>query len=304
MATNHSGRTRQRNGIAIGEGAIRKIFPVFVLLMWITAGIWIANSQWTTLNTILALEALAICSVVFVNFVHVFNFGYAACVVVLNTTILIATGAPLGSIIVGGLLMIYGIRLFTFVTNRYRHPSFAQRRAGTVIAHKQLPFPIKVLLLINTATLMTFHAMTTYNVATKAADEGNSGLNGWLIIGGLVLAQGIAIEARADYEKQQVKRSDGAKWISSGLFARTRHPNYLGEIMMQVGVILCGIGAASNWYGYAAGFLAPTYIIILMLSATTGGEKSKRDKYSEDPEFRAYLRRSNALLPKFRKVNG
>jgi len=273
------------------------------LLMWITAGIWIANGQWTTLNTILALEALAICSVVFVNFVHVFNFGYAACVVVLNTTILIATGAPLGSIIVGGLLMIYGIRLFTFVTNRYRHPSFVQRRAGTVIAHKQLPLPIKFLLLINTATLMTFHAMTTYNVATKAAEEGNSGLNGWLIIGGLVLAQGIAIEARADYEKQQVKRSDGAKWISSGLFTRTRHPNYLGEIVMQIGVILCGIGAASNWYGYAAGFLAPTYIIILMLSATTGGEKSKRDKYSEDPEFRAYLRRSNALLPKFRKVN-
>ena len=91
MATNHSGRTRQRNGIAIGEGAIRKIFPAFVLLMWITAGIWIANGQWTTLNTILALEALAICSVVFVNFVHVFNFGYAACVVVLNTTILIAS---------------------------------------------------------------------------------------------------------------------------------------------------------------------------------------------------------------------
>lgn len=135
MATNHSGRTRQRNGIAIGEGAIRKIFPAFVLLMWITAGIWIANGQWTTLNTILALEALAICSVVFVNFVHVFNFGYAACVVVLNTTILVAKGAPLGSIIVGGLLMIYGIRLFTFVANRYRHPSFAQRRAGTVIAH-------------------------------------------------------------------------------------------------------------------------------------------------------------------------
>ena len=303
MATNHSGRTRQRNGIAIGEGAIRKIFPAFVLLMWITAGIWIATGQWTTLNTILAVEALAICSVVFVNFVHVFNFGYAACVVVLNTTILVAKGAPLGAVIVGGLLMIYGIRLFTFVTNRYRHPSFAQRRAGTVIAHKQLPLPIKVLLLINTTTLMTFHAMTTYNVATKAAEEGNSGLSGWLIIGGLVLAQGIAIEARADYEKQQVKRSDGAKWISSGLFARTRHPNYLGEILMQVGVILCGIGAASNWYGYAAGFLAPTYIIILMLSATTGGEKSKRDKYSEDPEFRAYLRRSNALLPKFRKVN-
>ena len=250
MATNHSGRTRQRNGIAIGEGAIRKIFPVFVLLMWITAGIWIANSQWTTLNTILALEALAICSVVFVNFVHVFNFGYAACVVVLNTTILIATGAPLGSIIVGGLLMIYGIRLFTFVTNRYRHPSFAQRRVGTVIAHKQLPFPIKVLLLINTATLMTFHAMTTYNVATKAADEGNSGLNGWLIIGGLVLAQGIAIEARAE-NQNGVDRRDvdemaqvGHLRCCEGIGARRVDQDEVGRVGggQRLGEILVGLG--------------------------------------------------------------
>lgn len=298
MDNNHSGRTQQRHGIAVGEGAIRKIFPVFVLLMWVMAGLWIGNDLWTNLNWLLAAEAAVICSIVFVNFVHVFNFGYASCLFVLNLTILIATGAPLGALIIGGLLMLYGIRLFTFVSTRYRHPSFSARRAGIKMAHKSLPKPVIVLLFLQTTTLMTFHAMTTYNIATKAEDTDTSGVTTWLIIGAVVLAVGLLIEATADAQKQRAKHTDGARWVESGLFARTRHPNYLGEIMVQLGVIIAGFGAASAWYGYAAGFLAPTYIIILMLSATTGGEKAKFTKHGDDPEFQNYADRSGALFPK------
>jgi len=297
MANNHSGRTRQRHGVAIGEGAIRKIFPVFVLLMWVTTGLWIANDLWTNLNWLLAGLAAVICSIVFVNFVHVFNFGYAACLVVLNSTILIAKGAPLGAVMIGGLLILYGVRLFGFVLQRYRHPSFAGRKAGVKMAHKGLPMPIKVALFIQTTTLMTFHAMTTYNIATKAERDGTNGVTIFVIIGAVVLAVGLIIEAIADSQKQKAKHTDGARWIDTGLFARTRHPNYLGEILVQLGVIIAGLGAATVWYGYAAGFLAPTYIIILMLSATTGGEKAKFDKYGENPDFQAYADRSGALLP-------
>lgn len=298
MENNHSGRTKQRHGIAVGEGAIRKIFPVFVLLMWVSAGFWIANDQWSGLNWLLAAEAAVICSIVFVNFVHVFNFGYATCLFVLNLTILIATGAPTGGVIIGGLLMLYGLRLFSFVTARYRHPSFAGRRAGIKMAHKSLPKPIIVLLFLQTTTLMTFHAMTTYNISSKAEREGTSGVTTWVIVGAVILLIGLVLESVADAQKQQAKHTDGSRWVQTGLFARTRHPNYLGEILVQLGVIIAGIGAASNWYGYAAGFLAPTYIIILMLSATTGGEKSKFDKYGDDTDFQAYAARSNALLPK------
>lgn len=298
MENNHSGRTKQRNGIAIGEGAIRKIFPVFVLLMWITAGFWIANDQWTGLNWLLAAQGAVICAIVFVNFVHVFNFGYAACLFVLNLTILIATGAPTGGVIIGGLLMLYGLRLFSFVAARYRHPSFEGRRAGIKMAHKSLPKPVLVLLFLQTTTLMTFHAMTTYNISTRAERDGTSGVTSWVIIGAVVLLIGLVFEAVADAQKQKAKHNDGSRWVESGLFARTRHPNYLGEILVQIGVIIAGLGAASNWYGYAAGFLAPTYIIILMLSATTGGEKAKFSKYGDDEAFQAYADRSGALLPK------
>jgi steroid 5-alpha reductase family enzyme len=155
-----------------------------------------------------------------------------------------------------------------------------------------------VLLFLQTTTLMTFHAMTTYNISTKAERDGTSGVTTWVIIGAVVLLIGLVFEAVADAQKQKAKHADGSRWVETGLFARTRHPNYLGEILVQIGVIIAGVGAASNWYGYAAGFLAPTYIIILMLSATTGGEKAKFSKYGDDEAFQAYADRSGALLPK------
>ncbi|CAB4864243.1 unannotated protein [freshwater metagenome] len=302
MSTNHSGRTRQRNGIAIGEGAIRKIFPAFVVLMWITTFFWVKNGQWTSFNTVLAIEATVICAIVFVNFVYVFNFGYAAALFVLNLTIIITQGHRLGAVIIGGLLMIYAIRLFIFVWQRYQAESFAPRKQGTQMAHKALPTPIKIALFVQTSTLMTFHAMTTYNISQHAKTEGTNGVSGWLIIGALILAQGLVIEALADSQKQKAKKLNGSTWVESGLFAKTRHPNYLGEILVQAGLIISGFGTGNHWYIYAAGILSPLYIIILMLSATTGGELLKQQKYGEDPQYRAYMRRSNPLLPRLRKT--
>ena len=300
MSTNHSGRTQQRNGIAIGEGAIRKIFPAFVVVMWVTTFFLIKSDKWTVTNTAQIIAALILCGIVFVNFVYVFSYGYAMCLFAINLIILIRSGAPLGAIIIGGLLMIYAARLFVFVFRRYQSESFAPRKEGIKVANKQLPFLVKIALWIQTSTLMAFHAMTTFNVASKAEREGTNGVSGWLIIGALVLAQGLVIEARADTQKQTAKASSPNRWLESGLFSRSRHPNYLGEILVQLGVIIAGLGAASSGWAFLAGILAPTYIIILMISAATGGEAAKRQRYGDDPAFQAYLARSNRLLPKLR----
>ncbi|HAM24758.1 MAG TPA: hypothetical protein DCM51_04280, partial [Actinobacteria bacterium] len=101
MSTNHSGRTQQRNGIAIGEGAIRKIFPAFVVVMWVTTFFLIKSDKWTVTNTAQIIAALILCGIVFVNFVYVFSYGYAMCLFAINLIILIRSGAPLGAIIIG-----------------------------------------------------------------------------------------------------------------------------------------------------------------------------------------------------------
>ena len=45
------------SGEAVGEGAIRRIFPLFVLCMWVVAGVMVAQDTWSGLNTILLVEA-------------------------------------------------------------------------------------------------------------------------------------------------------------------------------------------------------------------------------------------------------
>jgi steroid 5-alpha reductase family enzyme len=301
MENNHSGRTRQRHGIAVGEGAIRKIFPVFVLVMWIVTGIRIAQGEWSTLNWAMVAAAALCCGVLWINFVYVFNYGYALSTFFINLLILVWQGVSVGGAIIGGLLMIYGLRLFLFVRGRYAQPGFAGRKAGLKVAHQQLPTPIKVLLYLQTTTLMAYHAMTTYNISVDAEESGTNGVTPFVIVGAVILALGLVVEAVADAQKQRAKIADDSRWVETGLFARSRHPNYLGEIIVQVGIIVAGLGSAGgSALLLVSGVIAPLYIVILMLSATTGGELSKDKRYGQDPGFQAYADRSGALLPRLR----
>jgi steroid 5-alpha reductase family enzyme len=64
---------------------------------------------------------------------------------------------------------------------------------------------------------------------------------------------------------------------------------------------VAGLGSAGgSALLLVSGVIAPLYIVILMLSATTGGELSKDKRYGQDPGFQAYADRSGALLPRLR----
>jgi steroid 5-alpha reductase family enzyme len=297
LITNHSGRTGQRNGVALGEGQIRRIFPVFVLVMWVTAGVWVGQGRWSTSATVLAVEALVVCLVVFVNFVWVFNIGYAVSTLLLNLTVLLVVGRPSAALVVGGVLALYGLRLLAFSLGRLRHPGFAERRAGALAAHASLPFVVKVVVWLQTATLFTFHAMTTYALA-----RGDVSLTPLVAVGAALMMVGLVVEAVADRQKQRAKLAAPHRWVSTGVFRRTRHPNYAAEIAVQAGLLVCAVGAAAatgEWgWGVVGLVLAPTYIVLLMLSATTGAELATRARYGDDPEFQAYAAGSGALTPR------
>jgi steroid 5-alpha reductase family enzyme len=297
LTTNHSGRTGQRNGIALGEGQIRRIFPLFVLAMWVVAGVWVAQGRWSAAATVLAVEALVVCLVVFVNFVWVFNLGYAVCALLLNLTVLLAVGRPTAALVVGGVLVLYGLRLLLFSLGRLRHPAFVDRRAGAAAAHTSLPVAVKVIVWLQTATLFTFQAMTTYALA-----RGDVALTPVVATGAAVMMLGLVVEAVADRQKQRAKMERPQSWVSTGVYRRTRHPNYAAEILVQVGLVVCAVGAAlatGEWgWAFVGLVLSPTYIVLLMLSATTGAELAKQARYGADPAYRAYAARSGALLPR------
>ena len=66
---------------------------------------------------------------------------------------------------------------------------------------------------------------------------------GWLSIAGIALwGIGLAFEVIADLQKSAFKANPAnvGTFIRNGLWFRSRHPNYFGEIVLWVGVFLVG----------------------------------------------------------------
>ena len=108
---------------------------------------------------------------------------------------------------------------------------------------------------------------------------------------------GLLLEAIADQQKQSAKASRPDMFVTSGLYARLRHPNYLGEIVFQVGLLVITIASASENWALAAGVLGPLYIVILMYYAARDQDSQQSARYGNDPAYASYRQQSSSLLP-------
>ncbi|HNR52870.1 MAG TPA: DUF1295 domain-containing protein [Candidatus Dojkabacteria bacterium] len=123
----------------------------------------------------------------------------------------------------------------------------------------------------------------------------------WISLIGLILAiSGILIEGIADSQKFVFKKKveNKGKWIDTGLWKYSRHPNYLGEIMMWVGVfIYCFVYI--NGIGLIA-ILSPIYISVLLLwvSGIPTLEREYDKRYVNNKEYQAYKKDTGVLFPK------
>lgn len=95
---------------------------------------------------------------------------------------------------------------------------------------------------------------------------GTNGIN-WLdAIGAIVLLGAIALAFVAD-EQLRSFRSDPANRgsvVKGGLWALSRHPNYLGEIATWWGLWLLGLAAGARWWWTVAGAAAITLMFVFV----------------------------------------
>ncbi len=125
-------------------------------------------------------------------------------------------------------------------------------------------------------------------------------LGGLAAIGSAVWLLGFAIEAVADRQKR-VFRADPAaagRFIQSGLWAWSRHPNYFGEITLWVGIALIALPALSGWQ-YAT-LVSPVFVFVLLtrISGIPLLEARGRKRWGDDPDYLEYLARTPALIPR------
>ena len=270
---------------------IRKIFSVFALAM---LGILIARiyaDAWTPLNWVMLGVSATVCLLVFRCFVYIFNFSYAlACLI--NGAVAAVAGQTLAGYLLGGAMAAYGARLLWFTWSRTRSESYAARVENVRREDAKLPQPVKVALWVQCTLLYTFHLFAVYIVALSGD------LSAGVIAGAVIIVAGIVIEAVADAQKQAAKAENPDTFVTTGLFARWRHPNYIGEIVVQAGLILAGVSAAAATLGtLAAVVVSPLYIILLMLSECLRADDAMELRYGDREDFRAYKDNSGSFLP-------
>jgi steroid 5-alpha reductase family enzyme len=118
-------------------------------------------------------------------------------------------------------------------------------------------------------------------------------------VGILVWAAGFAVEAAADRQKYRFKNKpeNRGRWIDTGLWKYSRHPNYFGEILCWWGLFILAIPylGGIGW----TGIIGPVHITILLIfvSGIPLLEKKADGKYGDSDEYREYKRRTSVLVP-------
>ena len=112
---------------------------------------------------------------------------------------------------------------------------------------------------------------------TSSPEIGFSSYFGWTIWG-----VGFFIEVLADHQKsvfQEDEANDG-KFIKSGLWSLSRHPNYFGELMLWSGLFISAAGSFTSGMEYLSGFsLAFIYLLLRYVSGIPLLEKSGEKRW-------------------------
>ena len=123
-------------------------------------------------------------------------------------------------------------------------------------------------------------------------------VNGMLFIGISIFIFGLLLEIIADYQKTQFRNKPENKghFISSGLWAYSRHPNYVGEIVLWTGVSVMSFSSLTG-VQYIA-LISPifTYLLLVYVSGVRILEASGKKRWGHLQSYQEYLKNTPSLL--------
>jgi steroid 5-alpha reductase family enzyme len=106
---------------------------------------------------------------------------------------------------------------------------------------------------------------------------------------------GFAFESVGDFQMMRFKQNPAnkGKVMNLGLWKYTRHPNYFGESVMWWGIFFIAISADWGWIAV----MSPVVITTLLLKVS--GVPLLEKKYSENPEYQNYIKKTSSFIPWF-----
>jgi len=195
------------------------------------------------------------------------------------------------SYFLAGMVVIWAVRLGSFLFGRILK-SGKDSRFDTI----KLDF----LRFLQTWTLQGLWISFTLAAALAAiTSQMKVSMDGSALAGILIWAAGISIEAVADRQKSEFRKDPGneGKFIQTGLWSWSRHPNYFGEIVLWVGVAIVALPVL---YGWRLLTLVSPLFVFLLLTRVSGVpmlEKRADGKWGGQADYDAYKARTSILIP-------
>ena len=244
---------------------------------------------------IILLTGLIFSACGFYMYIYFFSLGYGFSIAAIGAVMLILfrSSVTWGTGLQCLLFIIYGIRLGGYLLIReLKSPAYKKVLSPELQRSKQMGMVPKVSIWISCALLYTLEVSPVFFRLLNG-----DGTSAAVVAGLIIMALGICLEMAADLQKTAAKKKNPYRFVDSGLYRIVRCPNYLGELLLWLGVLISGFGSLHGIVQWGAAILGFILIVYIMFSGARRLEIRQDRNYALDPEYQKYIRTVPILLP-------
>jgi steroid 5-alpha reductase family enzyme len=229
---------------------------------------------------------------------HYFDLiGSISYISIVLFTFLALNNLDVRSILIGLLIMVWAVRLGSFLFIRVKRDGKDNR--FTVMKTKFWWF-------LFTWTIGGLWVFITMAAGLAAMTSAKVVPLGWFALIGIFLwLEGFLVEVVADHQKTRFrsKKENQGRFINEGLWSFSRHPNYYGEITLWLGIAFIAFPVLQGWQLLT--LISPIFVYILLtrISGVTMLERRADKKWGDDPEYQRYKETTSSLIPMFKRKN-
>ena len=218
------------------------------------------------------------------------SFTYIFVICYVSYSFYLENGINIGNIILGSAIIIWAIRLGSFLFFRIHNAGEDKRFRN--IKPSATRFFMTWTLQGMWVSICSACALTA--ISTSKGVQVNS----LLYVGLAFFLIGFLIEVVADSQKSKFRSNpeNKNKFVNTGLWSLSRHPNYLGEITLWLGITIMSISSLSEWQFVT--LISPifTYILLVYVSGVRLLEASGRKKWGHLESYQDYLKKTPSLI--------